>query len=207
MTRTEFLRRFTAVGAAPFIATFAGTSLVAAACKSPAGAAASGDSVGTAAAAAVTGRGTIADVPVADPAIQPLVKTDAEWRRILPEDAYQVLRHEATERPGSSPLDDEKRAGTFVCAGCYLPLFESAAKFDSGTGWPSFFRPIAGNIDNKVDRALSFEVRTEYHCTRCRGHHGHVFEDGPRPTGLRYCNNGVALRFVPRGEAMPALRT
>ncbi len=136
----------------------------------------------------------------------PLVKSKAEWQALLPPAAYTVLFEEATERPFSSPLNAEKRAGTFVCAACYLPLFPSATKFESGTGWPSFYQPIEGRLGTKADRALGM-LRTEYHCARCGGHQGHVFEDGPPPTGLRYCNNGVALRFVPESEPLPALRT
>lgn len=122
--------------------------------------------------------------------------SDAEWRRRLPSLSYQVLRHEATERPNTSPYLREHRRGVFVCLGCDLPLFNSNTKYDSGTGWPSFFRAIDGHIETKTDNSL-FEVRTEYHCARCNGHQGHVFNDGPRPTGLRYCNNGVALKFIP----------
>lgn len=120
--------------------------------------------------------------------------SDAEWRARLSADAYQVLRHEATERAGSSPLDKETRAGTYHCAGCDLPLFTSASKYDSGTGWPSFFEPISGAVRTRLDPGL-FGDRTEVHCRRCGGHLGHVFEDGPKPTGLRYCMNGVALAF------------
>lgn len=122
--------------------------------------------------------------------------TDADWRRKLPPASYAVLRQEATERPGTSTLLDEHRAGTFVCLGCDLPLFDSKTKFESGTGWPSFFRPLPGALATKVDYKIGV-ARTEYHCARCLGHQGHVFEDGPRPTGLRYCNNGVALKFIP----------
>ena len=127
---------------------------------------------------------------------EPLVLSDAEWKKRLSPDAYQVLRHEGTEPPGSSPLDQEKRPGVFVCAGCRLPLFTSAMKFNSGTGWPSFFTTIPGAFATSRDFKLILP-RTEYHCARCGGHHGHVFDDGPRPTGLRYCNNGAVLRFIP----------
>jgi len=138
-------------------------------------------------------------------AIPKLNKPLSEWRQLLPAPAYAVLFEESTERPGSSPLNHEKRDGIFVCAACYLPLFESKAKFESGTGWPSFFQPIPGHIETKTDYKLIFP-RTEYHCTRCGGHQGHVFDDGPPPTGQRWCNNGVALQFVPAGESLPALR-
>ncbi|HEY1327592.1 MAG TPA: peptide-methionine (R)-S-oxide reductase MsrB [Casimicrobiaceae bacterium] len=126
----------------------------------------------------------------------PVSMPDDAWRKLLPDDAYRVLRHEATERPFTSPLNDEHRAGVFVCAGCSLPLFTSAMKFDSGTGWPSFFTTIPNAFATKTDTLLIMP-RTEYHCAKCGGHHGHVFDDGPPPTGLRYCNNGVALRFIP----------
>jgi peptide-methionine (R)-S-oxide reductase len=121
--------------------------------------------------------------------------SEAEWQKRLTPAQYQVLRKEGTERAGSSPLNSEKRKGIFLCAGCDLPLFESGAKYESGTGWPSFFDHIPGALQTSTDFKLIFP-RKEYHCGRCGGHHGHVFEDGPKPTGLRYCNNGVALKFV-----------
>jgi len=120
-----------------------------------------------------------------------------EWRKRLPAAAYTVLREEGTERAGTSPLNGEKREGVFACAGCGLPLFTSAMKFDSGTGWPSFFTTIPGVFATSTDYKLVLP-RTEYHCKRCGGHHGHVFDDGPPPTGQRWCNNGVALKFIPR---------
>ena len=127
---------------------------------------------------------------------QPLEKSRAEWRKLLPADRYAILFEASTERSFTSPLDGEKRAGTFVCAACFLPLFSSAAKFESGTGWPSFFAPIEGSIGTTTDRS-HFMTRTEVHCSRCGGHLGHVFDDGPPPTGLRYCINGVVLNFEP----------
>ena len=129
-------------------------------------------------------------------------KTPGEWRALLPAESFAVLFREATERPGSSPLNHEKRAGTFVCAACSAPLFESASKYESGTGWPSFFASIKGSVGTKRDFRMVLP-RTEYHCARCGGHQGHVFPDGPRPGGRRYCNNGAALRFVPDGEPLP----
>jgi peptide-methionine (R)-S-oxide reductase len=120
-----------------------------------------------------------------------------EWRKRLDPKAYDVLREEGTERAGTSPLDNEKREGVFVCAGCGLPLFTSAMKFNSGTGWPSFFTTIPGAFASKTDYKIIYP-RTEYHCSRCGGHHGHVFDDGPPPTRQRYCNNGVALKFIPK---------
>jgi peptide-methionine (R)-S-oxide reductase len=120
-----------------------------------------------------------------------------EWRKRLDPKAYDVLREEGTERAGTSPLDNEKREGVFVCAGCGLPVFTSAMKFNSGTGWPSFFTTIPGAFTTKTDYKIIYP-RTEYHCSRCGGHHGHVFDDGPPPTRQRYCNNGVALKFIPK---------
>ena len=139
------------------------------------------------------------------PAITPLVRPASFWRDKVSPAAYKVLFDSDTERSGSSPLNEEKRLGTFVCAACYLPLFESGHKYESGTGWPSFTQPIAGSMQTKTDFILLMP-RKEYHCVRCGGHQGHVFGDGPPPLGKRWCNNGLALRFVPRTEPLPALR-
>jgi peptide-methionine (R)-S-oxide reductase len=123
-------------------------------------------------------------------------KTEAEWREQLTPEQFYVLREHGTERRGTSPLNGEKRTGTFLCAGCGQPLFSSDTKFESGTGWPSFTAPLSDAVDTTVDRTFGM-TRTEVHCARCRGHLGHVFPDGPQPTGLRYCMNGVALAFKP----------
>jgi peptide-methionine (R)-S-oxide reductase len=128
-----------------------------------------------------------------------------EWRQLLPPERFRILFEEATEPRYSSPLNKEERDGTFICAACYLPLFSSDAKYESGTGWPSFTRPIEGHVGTKRDFKL-FLPRTEYHCIRCGGHQGHVFQDGPQPRGERWCNNGLALQFVPDGSPMPELR-
>jgi peptide-methionine (R)-S-oxide reductase len=125
-----------------------------------------------------------------------VTRTEAEWRKILTTDQFRVLREQHTERPGSSSLNAEKRRGTYHCAGCDLPLYSSATKFESGTGWPSFTAPLDNAVGTSVDRSL-FGVRIEVHCRRCGGHQGHVFDDGPRPTGKRYCMNGVAMTFKP----------
>lgn len=126
----------------------------------------------------------------------PVNKTEAEWRQILRPEAYRVLREHGTERAGTSPLNGEKRHGTYVCAGCGTALFQTETKFESGTGWPSFFAPIEGAIATTTDRAF-FMTRTEVHCANCGGHLGHVFDDGPKPTGQRYCMNGVSMDFRP----------
>jgi peptide-methionine (R)-S-oxide reductase len=137
--------------------------------------------------------------------LRPLTHDPTFWRDYVSDAAWDILFREGTERAFSSPLDKLYKDGTYVCAACHLPLFSSDTKYDSGTGWPSFYQPFAGHMGKKEDRLL-WIVRTEYHCIRCGGHQGHVFEDGPEPTGERWCNNGLALRFVPVDEPLPQLR-
>lgn len=137
--------------------------------------------------------------------ITPLAEQEDRWKTLLSKQQFHILFEEGTERPLSSPLNNVKETGTFICAACYLPLFESETKYDSGTGWPSFYQPIENRLDTKLDLKLILP-RTEYHCIRCGGHQGHVFDDGPKPTGLRYCNNGLALEFIPESKPLPELR-
>ncbi len=138
--------------------------------------------------------------------IAKLEKSKDEWRELLEKDRYRILFEEGTERSFTSSLLEEKRAGTFICVACYLPLFDASTKFESGTGWPSFYQEIEGHAGTKRDFKMIYP-RTEYHCIRCGGHQGHIFNDGPKPTGQRWCNNGLALLFVPQGEELPALRS
>lgn len=138
--------------------------------------------------------------------VSTLEKSKDEWRPLVSQEAFQILFEEGTEPRYSSPLLKEERSGTYICAACRLPLFPSKTKFESGTGWPSFWAPLEGQVDTKKDMNLGYP-RTEYHCMRCGGHQGHVFDDGPEPTGLRYCNNGLALKFVPADEPLPELRS
>ena len=137
--------------------------------------------------------------------ISKLERSKAEWSELLEPESYSVLFEDSTERAFTSELNAEKRKGTFICAACFQPLFDADAKFDSGTGWPSFFQALEGRLGTKRDYKLILP-RTEYHCVRCGGHQGHVFDDGPKPTGKRYCNNGVALLFVQEREELPKLR-
>jgi peptide-methionine (R)-S-oxide reductase len=140
-----------------------------------------------------------------EPGFAPLKNPNPAWHELLESDRFEILFREETEFAGSSPLNAEKRSGTYVCAACFLPLFRSEHKYDSGTGWPSFTQPIEGHIATRADRR-GREPIIEYHCARCGGHQGHVFDDGPPPRGQRWCNNGLAVAFVPRGEALPRLR-
>ncbi len=148
-------------------------------------------------------KGHSLSVPAAE--LERLQRDPEFWRDLVGEDAWRILFQERTEPAFSSPLDAQYADGTYVCAACHLPLFSSDTKYDSGTGWPSFYDVIDGHIDTKPDFLLIFR-RTEYHCIRCGGHQGHVFEDGPEPTGKRWCNNGLALRFVSAEKPLPALR-
>jgi peptide-methionine (R)-S-oxide reductase len=184
MKRRDFLR---AVGASAASATFPGTVAMAATDVPP------GKSIAEIQQDWPTLLAKDADVARS---VEPINKPEAEWKKSLPEESFYVLRKEGTERPFTSPLNGEKRAGIFVCAGCTLPLFSSQMKYDSGTGWPSFFTSIPGRLTTKQDY-LMIVPRTEYHCVRCGGHQGHVFDDGPPPTKQRWCNNGVSLRFIP----------
>ena len=135
---------------------------------------------------------------------QPL-KSKAQWSALLPKAVYRVLFEEDTEPAGTSSLNSEKRDGSFVCAACFLPLFDSAMKYESGSGWPSFWQPLPGAVETKTDFKLIYP-RTEYHCAHCGGHQGHVFSDGPPPTGQRHCNNGLTLQFVARADPLPEQR-
>lgn len=149
--------------------------------------------------------GVYHDISVEPEALERLERSADAWKAVLSDDAWRILFRDGTEPSFSSPLDSEYGDGTYVCAACFLPLFSSSTKFDSGTGWPSFYEPFEGRVDTKLDLKLIWP-RTEYHCIRCGGHQGHVFNDGPDPTGERWCNNGLALRFVRAGDPLPELR-
>lgn len=150
-------------------------------------------------------RGKVTDLGMDTVTVDPLNKPDEYWRGLVSPAAYDVLFEEDTENPHSSALNYEDREGTYICAACYLSLFDSEYKYESGTGWPSFTQPIAGHVETKRDFIMILP-RTEYHCARCGGHQGHVFGDGPPPRGERWCNNGLALRFIPNEEPLPPLR-
>jgi len=160
---------------------------------------------GLASALLIAGPGVLAHPINKELNLTPLDKSEKEWRGIVSEQEYHILFDEGTEPPNSSPLNRIKEKGSFICAACYLPLFESETKYDSGTGWPSFYQSIEGRVATKLDLKMVWP-RTEYHCIRCGGHQGHVFEDGPEPTGLRYCNNGLALNFIAEDKSLPELR-
>ena len=153
--------------------------------------------IGAAASATALCAGLFTRRATAAPESFEVTHTDAQWRARLSPQQYAVLRQEDTERPGSSPLNGEHRMGTFSCAGCALPLFASTTKFDSGTGWPSFWKPLDNAVATRTDKSFGM-ARTEAHCRRCGGHLGHIFDDGPPPTGLRYCMNGLSLAFTPK---------
>jgi len=188
------------------LATLLAVPLLPACARETTATAASSAAAGTPAAPAAAVATAAGAAKSAGGAIMPLNKPHEEWKPLLTAAAFTVLFEEGTERAGSSPLNAEKRPGTYICAACYLPLFDSKHKFESGTGWPSFTRAIAGHTGTTRDFKLMLP-RTEYHCVRCGGHQGHIFNDGPPPRGQRWCNNGVALNFVPEGDSLPSLRS
>lgn len=191
MNRRSFFRYLPGVIAVPAVLSACGQSQSQPARQAAAGAAAPTDSLNV--------HPAIGDFEV-------LSKPPEAWRSIVSEDAYQILFEDGTERRFSSELLGNKERGTYICAACYLPLFPSTTKYKSGTGWPSFWAPLEDALGEEEDSSFGM-VRTEYHCKRCGGHQGHIFPDGPNPTDLRYCNNGIALRFIPEAEALPDLRS